>query len=533
MNRVYTIIMNIIPVDERGYIFTYDHTSVGVLDEKDVFIDKNGNKYVSMLSGEFLKNNAKQVYFNLFEEDKLKEDYNNLSEEEIIEKIDSSSKNIFYFLGLSKEGKIYLLLIDRDKVAKEQDKLNHLINRNNDLYAKDYTINMELEQLLGELLDEKYSIKDYEGIMKNIDETNQLTKKIEEAIISKTKNNYVDVKPKKKSTKNKNSNRINIDNLYNSVTKTLIAQDEPARRVITELARKEMDSRKKREGILLVGPTGVGKTELMKLIAKYIDRPFIKVDSTQLTIPGYVGKDIEEVLWDLYEKCGRNIKKTEEAIIFFDEIDKKGSSKKSDVSGKGVLNVLLSFIEGSTYDACQNVKTALNTVKINTSNMTVIFGGAFSEIYKKEEKNELGFVKKSEEEKDKSLSATKNFTLLAEMPEEFMSRVTVVRLNELDVESIKRILLESDESAIKIQQEIFDKLGVKLTFTNNYIDRVAKDAYEKKTGARGLNGIIDESTWKAFDEVYSHPSQYKEIILDEDTLTKPESYQYVKRNKRR
>lgn len=90
--------------------------------------------------------------------------------------------------------------------------------------------------------------------------------------------------------------------------------------MIAEIARKELYPSKKQDAIILTGATGVGKTKLMELITKYIDKPFIKVDSTQLTIARYKGKDIEEVLWDLYEKCGRDKEKTENAIIFFDEI---------------------------------------------------------------------------------------------------------------------------------------------------------------------------------------------------------------------
>ena len=323
--------------------------------------------------------------------------------------------------------------------------------------------------------------------------------------------------------------KINIEEIWNNVTNTLIAQDEPARRVITEIVRKEMDPRKKKEAILLTGPTGVGKTELMRLIAKYIDRPFIKVDATQLTIPGYVGKDIEEVLWDLYEKCDKNIEKVEQAIIFFDEIDKKGSTKKDDISGKGVLNVLLPFIEGATYDACADMKTAKTKVKINTANMTVVLGGAYTDVYKNLlENNTIGFNNDISSEKKYREATTKDFVEYGMMTDEFMGRVTVVKLNDLDVEAIKRVMLESDESAIKIQQKIFEELGVKLTFTDGFATEVAKRAEEKKTGARGLNGIIDEATWQAFAKVHSNPDKYKEVILNEETVEDSSCYKLVK-----
>ena len=315
--------------------------------------------------------------------------------------------------------------------------------------------------------------------------------------------------------------------MFSKVTKTLIAQDEPARRVITEIIRKELDPRKKKEAILLTGSTGVGKTELMRLIAKYLDKPFLKVDATQLTIPGYTGTDIEEVLWRLYESCGKNKEKAENAIIFFDEIDKKGSEKKDDVSGQGVLNLLLSFITGTEYMATASTKHSSETVRIDTSNMTVILGGAFTDVYKKYNTQVSGFTR--EDPKEKESPTMQDFVDKGMMTDEFMGRTSIVKMNELDVDAIKRIMLESDESAVLIQQQIFDKLNVKLTYTDGYIDALAKAAYEKKTGARGLNTEVDNTTWCCFDEVYSNPGVYKEAILTEKTVENPKEYQLVKK----
>ena len=291
-----------------------------------------------------------------------------------------------------------------------------------------------------------------------------------------------------------------------------------------------MNKKKKKEGILLTGQSGSGKTLLMRLIAEHTDRPFIKVDATQLTVPGYVGKDIEEVLWDLFIKCERDLEKAERAIIFFDEIDKKGSYKKSDVSGQGVLNVLLPFIEGSTYDACADIKNSGTKIKMDTSNMTVILGGAYSDVYKTLlEKNSVGFGGTIYDKPTYRKATTKDFVEKGGMTEEFMGRVTVIKLNDLDVDDIKRILLESEESQIKIQEEIFNALGTKITFTDGYVTKIAKQAIEKKTGARGLNEIIDESTWEAFDEVYSNEGIYEEVIFDEDAVDDSSNYQLVKK----
>ena len=270
----------------------------------------------------------------------------------------------------------------------------------------------------------------------------------------------------------------------------------------------------------------------MELISEYIDRPFLKVDTTQLTVPGYVGKDIEEVLWDLYIKCNRNLDKVENAIIYFDEIDKKGSSKKSDVSGQGVLNVLLPFIEGSTYDAYPDSKKTEVKVKINTANMTVILGGAFTDVYKNlKVENEIGFGRKQSSEDMYREAETKDFVEYGQMTNEFMGRVVVVKLNDLSIEDLKRVLLESDQSAIKIQEEIFNKLGVKIKFTDDYINAVAKKAHDKKTGARGLAGIVDQSTWRAFDEVCSNVGTYKQVTFTEKVLEDNKQYKLTKNKK--
>ena len=202
----------------------------------------------------------------------------------------------------------------------------------------------------------------------------------------------VDLKEKEKKLVNK---KMDLIKLKDKIKKHLFNQDDALRRVLVEIARMDVKDNEKNKGILLLGDSGTGKTFLMELLAENINVPFQLVDSTQLTIPGYVGKDIEEYLWDLYEKCGKDLKKTENAIIFFDEIDKKGSNRKNDASGQGVLNVLLKFLDGTTYDACRDTKTSTEKVRINTNKMKVIAAGAFSDVFHNEED-----IKKKEEEEN-------------------------------------------------------------------------------------------------------------------------------------
>ena len=350
----------------------------------------------------------------------------------------------------------------------------------------------------------------------------------EEAINTKNK------PTKKKDTRSEYEKRglMDVNKLFDQITKTLIAQDEPTRRMLIELAKMDL-SNQKRKGILLTGESGVGKTLLMSLIAKYCNRPFLIVDSTQLTVPGIVGKSIEEYLWKLYVDCGKDKEKAERAIVFFDEIDKKGSNRKDDVSGKGVLNILLKFLDGTTYEACENGqhKSPGTYTTIDTSKMKVVLGGAFTDVYKNmKTKNSIGFGAVIEPDTSDKTPTMEDFVSKAMMTDEFMGRVPIlIKMNDLDEAAIKRIMLEGDESALKQEESAFEQVGVKLSVTPEYLDAIAHKAFERKTGARGLDAVITSTTWKPFDQVYSHIGEYEEVVLDEETVKDSDHFQLIKK----
>ena len=545
-------------IGPESFIYSCNHAVIGYIDQQTgIFTDTKGNEYAPILNEGLLKSEIPYAYNNICELDKIKEYYNAPTISASLSEYEYYCKQMIYYVSTTEEGIPFLVGHNIEQWKEQVEKqVKRDINEKegNEEYEEEYED--QLTKLIADIINNKYTEEELNEIKKGLKENQE---EIESAIdtidlqLEAMGNNedfieYND-KKEKKTKENKveeeveeenvikeveKTKKIDVEDLFSKVTTTLIAQDEPTRRVIVELARKEMDERKKKEGILLTGPTGVGKTELMRLIAKYVDRPFIRVDSTQLTVPGYVGKDIEEVLWDLFIKCDRDLEKAERAIVYFDEIDKKGSSKKSDVSGQGVLNVLLPFIEGSTYDACMDLKNKSSVVKIDTSNMIVILGGAYTDVYKNLlEKNSIGFGSNIYDKPTYRRATTKDFVEKGGMTDEFMGRVTVVKLNDLDVEDIKRIILESDQSQMKIQEKIFNDLGVKLTFTDGYTTEIAKNAIEKKTGARGLNGIIDETTWKAFDKIYTNEGVYKEVILTEETIEDPSNFQLVKKRGRK
>ena len=552
--------------------------AVGVIDEKTgVFKAENGAEYMAMNEHNFLFSHLPFSYFNVVELNEWKKKMNfEGSLEDAIREFKKYASLYFYYASIDENGEIGLIGWDHRDLRKSiADGKNTSASDKND--SKDSCTSVENDEkiecyddisdavneiMLG-IVNNKYS---YVELLEIQDELQRYQEDCEAALMSVERkleimnsDQYDDVDSDKKerptveekketnskqteekermNLQTKTDDHIDIDDIYDKVRKTLIAQDEPALRMIVEIARMYADDENK-DGILLTGSTGVGKTKLMSLIAKYLDKPFIAVDSTQLTIPGYVGKSIEQVLWDLYVSCGKDKKKAERAIVYFDEIDKKGSEKKSDIAGQGVLNVLLKFLDGTTYTACPSSQHQgdSDSVKIDTSNMIVVVGGAFADVYKNLSRNKsIGFGADLNVDKGKELEPTlKDFVETGMVPEEFMGRVPiVVHLNDLTQDSMRKILTDSDESPIKIEEKRFGKAGVKLKVTESYLDTIAQNAFDLKTGARGLKRDVADTTWKPFYEVSRNGGVYEEVVLDavnsEGSEKKEPTYQLVKK----
>lgn len=583
-------IMERIVLGDDNYIFYVSHPAIGTLDEKtQIFTDRNGSEFAKMLDPSLLMSEIPKAYYNLQDLDGLQNALGSKSLREAISDYAYYASKYLYYVTRNENNQVYTEYIDLDKMkskfneivdlmissglninqgstffvnvnsntsknsssSSDADLSDDIIDEEDDSAMPYHGITSEdirsdIASLYLEIQEGVYSLNDLKRILENVlnqrEDLEDLIMGLELQIEASEKGESLnilkkdenDVSEYRKSNEEDSDsipvtikNHLDLDEIFKKVTKTLIAQDEATKRVITEIARKEQSLDSKKRGLLITGPTGCGKTKMMELIAGCLDRPFHKIDATQLTVPGYVGKDIEEVLWDLYIKCGRDKDKAEHAIIFIDEIDKKGSDSNDDVSGKGVLNVLLPFIEGSTYNACESVKRQNEVVQINTRNMIIILGGAFNDVYKNlTEKGSIGFGSDGVGKKERK-ATTADFIEKGRMPDEFMGRVSVVKLNPLDVDAIKRVLLESDESAVKVQEKIFAELGVKITFGDDYINAIAEQADKRKTGARGLNTIVDETTWVAYNDCYTHLGEYDEIILNSETVSNPENYQKV------
>lgn len=309
------------------------------------------------------------------------------------------------------------------------------------------------------------------------------------------------------------NNNTDISQMYSSIKKTIISQDEQIMQILTSLFKNQkvinlslgLDMiAKLKENIIVYGSTGTGKTEILKRIANIYKIPIVIEDATSLSETGYVGRDIKDMLENLYLAAGKDMEKAEKGILVIDEFDKLAEKGNDHVSRIGVQRSLLKLLDGSTF--------YLGDKKFDTSKLSVVALGAFTGIVDNDDYSKVtptDFV---------------NYGIMRELMGRFSK---MVAMNSLSKEDIKKILIESDFSPLNTYRLLFESMNIEFSYDEDFIDYIAEKAVALKSGARSLKTVFDDTISSAMFRIFA--GEYSAI-----NLTKPtnEERPYVLTKKR-
>lgn len=447
------------------------------IDDDEMFVDANGTGYIHLIN-----NPENYGFYNRCNIEDVRKQFPRLPLS-IIKKIilEKTKKNI-YRLGFNDSNVPIILTTDKKMVTRVMlDK--DLISYYSQVYPK------FLEDMIGITLDEE-------------DENN-------------------DIQPSVK-------NDLDISKVYNELITNVLCQDEQIKKILVAIWKQYNDfSFEKSRNILINGSTGVGKTEIFRILSKMLNIPTAIVSATQYSATGYVGRNVEDMLSELLHSADGDLEKAQNGILIIDEVDKLSQNKKdsSSVNQRDVQEGLLKIIEDGTFIVPYKGKE----YNFNTSKVMVIAMGSWSRIELKTDKI-VGFEQTAKEKRYKDL--TMEDLINNGMTPEFVGRFSnIIQMNELDYDSLLNILNNSKRSTLNLQKEFFRKQNIELVVEEEAKRAIANMALKKKLGARSLDEILETALADASFEIATNPNIYQKLIITEETISKPSSYKLIKRKK--
>lgn len=337
--------------------------------------------------------------------------------------------------------------------------------------------------------------------------------------------NYERISTPSIMTNNTSMHTLYSDEIYESVRKTVICQDEQIKTIATILAKNSrLNDGSLKSNILVCGPTGVGKSEIFRTISRNFDIPISIEDSNEYTAASYKGKDMDEMLIHLYKNAGNDIERAQRGILVIDEIDKKaGNGNEHETFKSAVINSLLKMIEGHTYD----ISVPGGNIDFDTSLLTFVFLGAFSGIEKLSDKRRsLGFISEEDriaQEDKHAIYSEKTLEKYGLLPEFLGRSDALVVMEKLGMEEFIKIIKTSNKSQLLLYEKLFKDLGIKLIYDEKTIEAIARKAIELNLGARSIKKIVQQALELANYDIFSK-NYYSELIISEDTIEDNKQY---------
>lgn len=460
----------------------------GFINSDGNFIDKYEKIYKSA-SSTLTEEDYNNIYGFGISSDELKEFFEHMGYPKSYTESLKQCANIYYEFA-----KKYIFILERDKNGIPNC---HAIN----LYTKNSTQVDLGKNVMYQLIDEMVSNKEDEYRQK----------------------------------KYNNNPRYNSKEIIEKLKRRVIGQDDAIESLVTTVCKnlRYGNYEGMKSNVLLYGPPGCGKTEIVRSLAKEMDLPVVIEDGTNYTANGYVGDSVKKILRRLYTAANNDIEKAQKGIIFLDESDKLASTSSSRTVNKtDVQEELLKIIEGGHIDLNDGNKTQEELI-MDTSQITFILGGAFDKLYASKKHRRIGFC--MEEEKEEEVKITNkdfiDYGILAEM----VGRIPVkIPIRKLDVQDLETILTHSSISCLRIYESaLYSEDNVKIVYTNKneVVHTIADRASSLGIGARGLKTVVDGIFLPVIKEISSTTKEKRELVLSKETVEEPNKF--VLKKKRR